>query len=301
MTLKLENKKGPAVVIDAKYKSLFIFPAVGISVILFGVSAYAALLGGIEATAWLGAAIASMPLPLIATYLMFGGVERTSDNFLLMLLIGAAGVMVACWEQFIEGNTGWSPTSVALASALILLLYVFWYSHFGRFDSALLTVGNKLPAFSLKDSNGDQFDSSSLEGSPAVLMFYRGNWCPLCMAQIKEIAERYQELDAMGIQTILISPQPDQLSHKLAAQYEVPFRFLVDEGNAVAEALGIAIKNGVPIGIPGGYAPDTVLPTLLVCNAKGTIIFSDQTDNYRVRPEPDIFLAILRRSGVMPK
>ena len=73
------------------------------------------------------------------------------------------------------------------------------------------------------------------------------------------------------------------------------------QDNQVAESLGIAVRNGVPIGLPGGYSPDTVLPTLVVTNENGTIVFSDQTDNYRVRPEPDVFLAILRRSGVLAK
>ena len=288
-------------VIDARLKSLFIFPAVGASIVLFAVSVFAALLGGNEATAWLGAAIACVPLPIIATYLMLGGVERTSENLPLMLLIGAAGVMVACWEQFIEGTSGWSPTSVALAGALLLVLYVFWYSRFGRFDSTHLMVGGKLPAFTLPDIDGNQFDSASLEGAPAVLLFYRGNWCPLCMAQIREMAGRYQDMAAMGIRVLMISPQPEELSRKLASQYDVPFLFLVDEENRVAESLGIAVKNGVPVGLPGGYAPDTVLPTLVVTNERGTILYSDQTDNYRVRPEPDIFLAILRRAGVIAK
>ena len=288
-------------VIDAKYKSIFIFPAVGVTVILFGVSVFAALLGGNEATAWLGAAIASVSLPIVATYLMFGGVERTSENLPLMLLLAAAGVMVAGWEQFIEGTSGWSPTAVALASALLLLLYVFWYSRFGRHESAHLMVGAKLPVFSLKDAEGKPFSSESLLGAPAVVMFYRGNWCPLCMAQIREIAARYADLDALGIRVCLVSPQPDELSRKLAAQHGVPFTYLVDEGNKVAEELGIAVRNGVPVGVPGGYPPDTVLPTLIVTNAKGTILFSDQTDNYRVRPEPDVFLAILRRAGVVAR
>jgi peroxiredoxin len=268
---------------------------------LFGVSVFAALLGGYEATAWLGAAIASVPLPVIATYLMFGGVERTSENFPFMLLIAAAGVLVATWEQFIEGTSGWSPTAVALASGLLLLLYVFWYSRFGRIATALLSVGGKLPDFELQDSDGNRFQSGALLGSPAVILFYRGNWCPLCMAQIKEIAGRYQDMEAMGISVVLISPQPDEHSRKLATQYDVPFRMLIDTDNQLAETLGIAVRNGVPIGLPGGYAPDTVLPTLIVTNDKGTIVFSDQTDNYRVRPEPDVFLAILRRSGVIAK
>jgi peroxiredoxin len=286
-------------VINARLKSVFIFPAVALTLVLFAVSVVAAVTGDRESTAWLGAAIASLPLPVIAIYLMFGGVERTSENLPLMLLIGASGLLVAGWEQFIEGTSGWAPTSVALAGALLLLLYVFWYSRFGRFDSAHLMVGGKLPRFSGKTCDGKAFDSESLLGAPAVLMFYRGNWCPLCMAQIKEIAGRYQDLQALGISTVLISPQPPELTRKLAAQHEVPFTYVVDEGNLIAAQLGIAIENGVPVGMPGGYAPDTVLPTLVVCNDKGTIIFSDQTDNYRVRPEPDVFLAILRRAGVI--
>ena len=288
-------------VLDAKYKSLFIYPAVVVSIILFAASVFLALLGGIEATAWLGAAIASLPLPLIAAYILFSGPERTSENLPLMLLIGAAGFMVAFWEQFIEGSSGWVPTSIAIAGVILLLMYVFWYSRFGRFDSVHLMVGSKLPEFTLRDIEGNTFESSSLIGSPAVLMFYRGNWCPLCMAQVREIADRYQELDAMGIVVCLVSPQPEELSRKLAAQYDVPFRFLVDEDNKVAEQLHISVQNGVPLGIPGGYAPDTVLPTVIVTNARGTIVFSDQTDNYRVRPEPDVFLAILRRAGVTPQ
>jgi len=167
--------------------------------------------------------------------------------------------------------------------------------------SGSLTVGSQLSEFELPDSRGEVFRSAGLSGSPAVIMFYRGNWCPLCMAQIKEIASRYRDLESMGINVVLISPQPDQQSQKLASQYDVPFRFLVDENNKLAESMGVALKNGVPVGLPGGYGPDTVLPTLIVTNEKGTIVFCDQTDNYRVRPEPDVFLAILRRSGVTVK
>jgi peroxiredoxin len=207
--------------------------------------------------------------------------------------------MLSVWEQFIEGVSGWAPTSVALVSAALFGIYTFWYSRFGRVPNANFSVGNKLPEFALTDSDGNDFSSGELIGSPAVLMFYRGNWCPLCMAQIAELAGRYQELDTMGIRVALVSPQSDEQSRRLAAIHNVPFRFLVDKDNEVAKSLDIAVANGVPSGMPGGYAPDTVMPTLVVTNAAGTIVFADQTDNYRVRPEPDVFLAILRRSGVV--
>ncbi len=288
-------------IINARLKSFFVFPAVTLCMTLLGVSLWQAFLGGHERTAWLGAAIAASPLPLLMMRLMLTRVERTSDNLPFLVMLSAAGVLVAVWEQFLEGTTGWAPLLVALVSLIILLVYIFWYSRFGRLESAQLSVGRKLPHFELLDSDGEPFDSGSLSGSPAVLLFYRGNWCPLCMAQIREIADRYQEMDELGIKVVLVSPQPDLLSRKLAGSYKVPFRFLVDSDNKVAEALGIAVKHGVPIGIPGGYSPDTVMPTLVVTNAAGTIVYSDQTDNYRVRPEPDTFLAILRRAGVVNK
>lgn len=288
-------------VIDARYKSIFVMPAAGLTVVLLVFSLYQAFLSDHEQTAWLGAAIASLPFPALIGWLTVKPVARTTDTLPVFLATAAAGVLVSIWEQFIEGTSGWWPTSAALLAALIFAIYVFWFSRFGRIPSIDLAVGGSLPDFELADSDGNLFSSSELAGSPAVLMFYRGNWCPLCMAQIREIADRYHDLDALGIKVVLVSPQPDEQSRKLAATFDVPFRFLVDKNNELARSLGIAVANGVPIGTPGGYGPDTVLPTLVVTNANGTIVFSDQTDNYRVRPEPDMFLAILRRSGVVPK
>jgi hypothetical protein len=39
-----------------------------------------------------------------------------------------------------------------------------------------------------------------------------------------------------------------------------------------------------------------VFPTAIVTDAEGRILLADQTDNYRVRPEPFTFLAALDRA-----
>ena len=284
---------------NARLKSLFILPALGLTAALLIFSLVQAVISGRQQTAWLGAALASVPLLWIVARLALKPPARTTDNLPLLLLIASAGVMVAGWEQFMEGSGGWGPTGVALAAGFLFLLYVFWYSRFGRIESLTLSVGNKLPSFELDDSNGQTFRVADLAGRPAVLLFYRGNWCPVCMAQIREIAERHAEFEKLGATVALISPQSGDETRALAEQLAVGYRFLVDNGNRVAESLGIAVKNGVPVGLPGDHGPDTVLPTVLVANANGTIIYSDQTDNYRVRPEPDIFLAIIRRAEAM--
>ena len=298
---KLGRNEGWLVIIDAKYKSLFLFPAVGITIGLFCISSFAASLGGQEVIAWLGATAVSIVLPAIIIYLIAGDVYTTSENLPLFLLIAAVGVMVVCWEQFIEGTSGWAPTLVAVASGLLVILYVFWYSRFGRHPSSQLVVGGMLPEFSLKLIDGSTFTSAMLLGAPALIIFYRGNWCPVCMAQIKDIVGRYRDFEKLGMKAVLISPQPYEHSQNLSVRYNSPVIVAVDENNQVAEELGIAIKNGLPISTSGSNVSDTVLPTLLVTNQRGTILFADQTDNYRVRPDPEVILAILRRAGIKSK
>jgi len=40
------------------------------------------------------------------------------------------------------------------------------------------------------------------------------------------------------------------------------------------------------------------MPTVLLTNAVGELVYIDMTENYRVRPEPDQFLRIIEEKGV---
>ena len=304
---------------DAKLKSLFIFPAAILSLLILVVSIGMLALASGYRLMWFGAALSALPIPLLLTQLKMRPVARTSEFLPLHLLLCAVGTVLAMQGMYSNFTTSWGlyndiggalksavcpgmqnrPGLAALLAATLFLLYVFWYSRFGRFNDARLDVGGKMPEFELKTVDGKTIQSTDLIGNPAVFLFYRGNWCPLCMAQIDEIVERYGEIERLGIQVCLVSPQPEEETRTLAERHGVGFHFLVDENNRVARGLGIALSNGVPIGVSGNYDSDTVLPTMFVTSAGGTIVFSDQTDNYRVRPEPDIFLAILRRAGAM--
>jgi peroxiredoxin len=174
------------------------------------------------------------------------------------------------------------------------LVYDFWYSSFGARSNPALDVGEPLPTFDLEDENGEAVSSESFRGAPALFLFFRGNWCPLCMAQIKELARDYRALDERGVQVVLISPQPHGHTRRLATKHAVPFRFLVDPQNTAARQLGLDVKFGIPMGMQAlGYASETVMPTVLIADRDGTILFADLTDNYRVRPEPATFLRVL--------
>lgn len=71
---------------------------------------------------------------------------------------------------------------------------------------------------------------------------------------------------------------------------EAPLTFWVDQDLSAAKALGLVDKQGVPVGMLG-YGSDTVLPTVIMTDARGIEFYNDQTDSYRVRPLPEDFLA----------
>ncbi len=47
-----------------------------------------------------------------------------------------------------------------------------------------------------------------------------------------------------------------------------------------------------------GYDSETVLPTVIITDTAGRILWAYETDNYRIRPEPDVYLAVLREKRV---
>ena len=180
-----------------------------------------------------------------------------------------------------------------------MIAYLRWYSVFRTRDATALRIGSKLADFQLETLEGHTVSSESFMAKPHLLLFYRGNWCPFCTAQIEELAGAYQRLEKMGVSVVLISPQSISKNQQLAARFDIPMTFLRDRDNAAAKKLGIEHKWGTPMGLQVlGYDSDSVMPTLIVTNRQGQIVLSDQTDNYRVRPDPEAIAELLATTGL---
>jgi len=86
----------------------------------------------------------------------------------------------------------------------------------------------------------------------------------------------------------------------LAKQFQVDFEYLRDDSNQAARALGIVDAGGTPAGLEAlGYDSDTVMPTVFIVDAEGRLVYQHLTDNYRIRPEPDLFIQVLREKGLI--
>ena len=246
---------------------------------------------------WLGLALSAFgPLVFFIKAFLFKS-PRTSRHPLEYSILSGLGLVVTMTMSYRYGQAAGEVHIWAGFTLLAWLAYLRWYSVFHGRDAKALRVGSPLPEFPLESLEGHTVSSESFKAKPHLLLFYRGNWCPFCTAQIEELAAGYQRLKDSGVSVVLISSQSIKKNQQLASQFDVPMIFLRDRNNEAAQKLRIDHKWGTPMGLQLlGYTSDTVMPTVILTNSEGNIVFSDQTDNYRVRPEPETFEALLNKN-----
>ena len=278
-------------------RSLFLVP--------FLVAVYGALaLGGW--LLWTGTAplqgvallVVGVPYGVWFARLMLWRFSTSAPGLPLQRWAGMLGAGMAILAAFLEGPS-WLALVLALSVGWVgIPAYALWYSRLDR-SSSLLVEGAPLPPFQLQSVDGEAVPSSELYSS--LLVFFRGNWCPLCVTQIQEVAERYQALHERGVQVVLISGQSEANTRSLAASFHVPMTHLLDPDLATAKQLGLFHQRALPLGTevlhPSAEA-DAYLPTVALVDRDGVVRWLDATDNYRVRPHPDTFLQQVERVGV---
>jgi peroxiredoxin len=245
------------------------------------------------ASPWIGTALACAgPVAFFATVFTLP-IARTSPNLHAVLGAGVVGTLVSL---VLAGGAIGTPTAIAATVGIGgTLLYVYWYSRFAPAGASPLREGAVLPAFPLVE-HGREIASADLVARPALWIFYRGNWCPLCVAQVREICAQYHELARRGVDVFLVSPQPEANTAALADRCDAPLRFMTDQGNRAAAILGILEKAGLPAGMQMfGYDSDVPRPTVFITGEGGRVLFADHSENYRVRPEPAQYFAVLDR------
>jgi len=241
----------------------------------------------------LSVALPVLILMVFAKFFIFKS-PRTSVNFPLVStvlgLIFVGYLALSLLSQQVDSNA-----LIYNAIGIIgWVVYLKWYSVFPDRDGSVLKLNSQFPNVSFLSTNGELVSTDEFKGSKVLYIFYRGNWCPLCMAQIKEIADQYQALADRGVKIALVSPQPQRHTKSLAKKFDVPFIFLTDTDHQSAKQLKIFQEAGTPLGMEVfGYESDSVMPTVIITDEEGKIIFADLTDNYRVRPEPATFLKVL--------
>jgi peroxiredoxin Q/BCP len=126
-----------------------------------------------------------------------------------------------------------------------------------------LKVGDKIPSFIAKDTNGNDFDSQELIGKrPVVIYFYPKDNTPGCTVQACSFRDQYEDFKDLGAEVIGISSDSVGSHQKFTVQYQLPFILLSDTDKKIRKLFG------VPSGL-FGLLPGRVT---YVADKTGTII-----------------------------
>ena len=170
-------------------------------------------------------------------------------------------------------------------------------------------VGDRAPAFVLKDPDGKDVSSAELlSHGPLVLTFYRGVWCPYCNLDIQALQDASPELEKHGARLVAISPQTAANSRRLIREHKLTFAVLSDPGNEVAAAFGLRFKlpeylidlykNGFKndLAVVNGDASWTLpMPARFVIGRDGKILYAEVNPDYTRRPDPEELIPALQK------
>jgi len=103
-----------------------------------------------------------------------------------------------------------------------------------------LKVGNKIPDFKAKDTNGNDFDSQKIVGQkPLVIYFYPKDNTPGCTAEACSFRDQYEDFTDLGAEVIGISSDSVASHQKFTKQYQLPFILLSDHDKKIRTLFGV--------------------------------------------------------------
>ena len=102
-----------------------------------------------------------------------------------------------------------------------------------------LQPGDKAPAFTATDQNGDKIALSDYKGKKVVLFFYPKDNTPTCTNEACNIRDNYAQLKKKGIAVLGVSIDDEKSHKKFEQKHQLPFTLVADPDKKIVEAYGV--------------------------------------------------------------
>lgn len=102
-----------------------------------------------------------------------------------------------------------------------------------------LKPGDKAPAFTATDQNGDNISLSDYKGKKVVLYFYPKDNTPTCINEACNIRDNYAVLQKKGIIVLGVSVDTEKSHKKFEEKHQLPFTLLADPDHKLVAAYGV--------------------------------------------------------------
>lgn len=169
-------------------------------------------------------------------------------------------------------------------------------------DISPLLIGETLPKGTLVDSEGNSIKLyDELSKKSTVMVFYRGGWCPYCNLQLSGLVEIEQNIIDLGYQIIAISPDDFQNLKATEDNDNIRYQLYSDPNGNFIQDIGIAfqtpkmLKDFISSKEQKGKISEVMpVPTVMVLDKDGNILFEYINPNYKQRISSEMLLAVLK-------
>ena len=174
-------------------------------------------------------------------------------------------------------------------------------------DVKPVLIGERAPAFELLTAAGETytFDPDSRE-APAIIVFYRGGWCPYCGAHLMEMRRAEEAVLEMGYELLFLSADSVESLSESLEETDLKYTLLSDNDMVAAKAYGVAFKvdaatvtryleHGIDLKKESGRDHLMLpVPAVFIVGTDGEIKFEYVNPNYRVRVDPELLTVAAR-------
>jgi peroxiredoxin len=150
----------------------------------------------------------------------------------------------------------------------------------------LLNPGDPFPRLAISAADGQPvLIPDAFAGDFAVVLFYRGSWCPYCNAQLRAFERASQALADAGIRVVAVSVDDKETTAGLVAKHKLTFP--VGYG---ADAPAIAAATGAFVNPD----PEYLQSTGFVLDPAGKVIVSVYSSGAIGRLVPEDVVGLVR-------
>jgi peroxiredoxin len=162
-----------------------------------------------------------------------------------------------------------------------------------------LETGDRLPRFAALCPDGTPFtDQDVVARAPALLMLYRGWWCPSTRAMFDELHQDHELLARAGVTTFAASVDPPAQAAGMQEHVGDGITIVCSLPVAVLDSIGARDRRGAPwydrliFRAPRG---DIAMPAALVVDTSGRIAYAFRARRVDEHARPRDILASLGR------
>jgi peroxiredoxin len=150
----------------------------------------------------------------------------------------------------------------------------------------LLTPGDQFPRLTITTAEGQELTlPDAFAGDFAVVLFYRGAWCPYCNAQLRAFERASQTLADTGIRVVALSVDDKEATAALVAKHKLTFPVGYGADAPAVAALTGAFVNPDPVYLQS---------TDFVLDPAGNVVVSVYSSGAIGRLVPDDVIGLVR-------